>query len=73
LEKLKPEYNILLQAGSNLGIPAAPALETRKKMSISKKGKPSNKLGTVLTSEVRAFFKEKSGMSINITMLNSNN
>jgi hypothetical protein len=71
LEKFKPEYNILLQAGSNLGIKLS--LETRSKLSLAKKGKPGNKLGAILSPEVKFLFKEKSGMSVRISMLNYKN
>lgn len=42
-------------------------------MSLSKKGKPGNKLGSILSAESRALFREKSGNNQSITMLNENN
>lgn len=51
LDELKPEYNIRLTAGSNLG--AKMSDETRVKMSAAKKGKPSHRKGQKLSDETR--------------------
>jgi NUMOD1 domain-containing protein/NUMOD3 motif-containing protein len=45
IDKLKPEYNILTIAGSNRGHKLSE--ETKLKMSIAKKGKTSNRKGTI--------------------------
>lgn len=82
LDEIKPEYNINLKAGSNLGRTFSE--EVRKKMSVAKLGKPApgpilapgwgrNKKGAVLSSESRALFREKSGMVKSVVMLNENN
>jgi GIY-YIG catalytic domain/NUMOD1 domain/NUMOD3 motif len=70
LDKIKPEYNINLKAGSNLG--RSYSEEVRKKMSLAKLGKVGNKKGAILSAETRAFFREKSGMNKNVVMLNEN-
>ena len=71
LDEIKPEYNINLKAGSNLG--RTYSEEVRKKMSLAKLGKAGNKKGAVLSSESRALFRDKSGMVKGVTMLNENN
>jgi group I intron endonuclease len=68
MNEIKPEYNINLQAGSNLGRTFSE--EVRQKMSLAKSGKPGNKKGAVLSSESRALFREKSGMVKSVIMLN---
>ena len=71
MDEIKPEYNINLKAGSNLG--RTFPKEVRTKMSIAKLGKPGNKKGAVLSSESRALFRQKSGMVKSVVMLNENN
>ena len=71
LDEIKPEYNINLKAGSNLGRTFSE--EIRKKMSLAKLGKAGNKKGAILSSESRALFREKSGMVKSVAMLNENN
>ena len=71
LDEIKPEYNINLKAGSNLG--RTYSEEVRAKMSLAKSGKPGNKKGAILSSESRALFREKSGMVKSVVMLNENN
>ena len=71
LDEIKPEYNINLKAGSNLGRTFSE--EVRKKMSLAKSGKPGNKKGAILSSESRALFRENSGMVKGVNMLNENN
>ena len=70
LDKIKPEYNINLKAGSNLG--RSYSEEVRKKMSLAKLGKVGNKKGAILSAETRALFREKSGMNKIVVMLNEN-
>lgn len=65
IDEIKPDYNINQQAGYNLG--RVYSEEVRIKMSISKKGKPGNKLGSILSAESRALFREKSGNNQSIT------
>jgi len=48
LDKIKPEYNINLKAGSNLG--RSYSEEVRKKMSLAKLGKVGNKKGAILSA-----------------------
>lgn len=71
MDKFKPEYNLNLNAGSNLGRKFS--FETRKKMSLSKLGKPGNKKGAVLSIESKNLFREKSGRIKGVSMLNENN
>jgi hypothetical protein len=71
LDEIKPEYNINLKAGSNLG--RIFSEEVRKKMSLAKLGKPGNKKGAVLSLRSRALFREKSGLSKGVCMLNESN
>ena len=71
MDEIKPEYNINLKAGSNLG--RTFSKEIRKKMSLAKLGKAGNKKGAILSSESRALFREKSGMVKSVAMLNENN
>jgi group I intron endonuclease len=70
LDKIKPEYNINLKAGSNLG--RSYSEEVRKKMSLAKLGKVGNKKGAILSVETRALIREKSGMNKYVVMLNEN-
>lgn len=70
LDKIKPEYNINLKAGSNLG--RSYSEEVRKKMSFAKLGKVGNKKGAILSAETRDLMRENSGMNKNIVMLNEN-
>ena len=49
MDEIKPEYNINLKAGSNLG--RTYSEEVRQKMSLAKLGKHGNKQGAVLSSE----------------------
>jgi group I intron endonuclease len=70
LDKIKPEYNINLKAGSNLG--RSYSEEVRKKMSLAKLGKVGNKKGAILSAETRDLMRENSGMNKNIVMLNEN-
>jgi group I intron endonuclease len=70
LDKIKPEYNINLKAGSNLG--RSYSEEVRKKMSVAKLGKVGNKKGAILSAETRDLMRENSGMNKNIVMLNEN-
>ena len=70
-DEIKPEYNINLKAGSNLGRTFSD--EVRTKMSLAKLGKPGNKKGAVLSSESKTLFREKSGMVKSVVMLNENN
>ena len=71
MDEIKPEYNINLKAGSNLGRKFSE--EVRKKMSLAKLEKPGNKKGAVLSLKSRALFREKSGMNKGVVMLNENN
>lgn len=68
---IKPEYNINLTAGSNLG--RIYSEKVKLKMSLAKKGKPGNKKGAILSKESRALFRKKSGKALGIIMLNENN
>jgi len=68
---IKPEYNINLTAGSNLG--RIFSTKIRNKMSLAKKGKTSNKKGVILSQESRALFRARSGRALGIQMLNENN
>jgi len=70
LDKIKPEYNINIKAGSNLG--RSYSEEVRKKMSLAKLGKVGNKKGAILSTETRALIREKSGMNKSVVMLNEN-
>lgn len=70
LDEIKPEYNINLQAGSNLG--RIFSEKVRRKMSLAKLGKAGNKKGAILSDETRALFREKSGMAKAVVMLNEN-
>jgi group I intron endonuclease len=70
LDKIKPEYNINLKAGSNLGRSYSETV--RKKMSLAKLGKVGNKKGAILSTETRGLMRENSGMNKNIVMLNEN-
>jgi group I intron endonuclease len=73
LDKIKPEYNINLKAGSNLG--RSYSEEVRKKMSLAKLGKIGNKKGAILSAETRALFREKNGgvhQNKTVVMLNEN-
>ena len=70
LDKIKPEYNINLKAGSNLG--RSYSEEVRKKMSFAKLGKVGNKKGAILSAQTRDLMRENSGMNKNIVMLNEN-
>lgn len=71
INEIKPKYNINQKAGNNLG--RIYSEEVRRKMSLAKIGKPSNKKGAILSLESRALFREKSGMAVSVTMLNKNN
>lgn len=71
LELIKPEYNINQIAGSNLG--RVYSDEVRKKMSLSKKGKPGNKKGAILSYETKQLLKKNSGKATKVLMLNENN
>lgn len=71
IDEFKPEYNINLKAGSNLGRHFSE--EVRKKMSLIKLGKPGNKKGAKLSLESKALFRDKSGMKKSIMMLNEKN
>lgn len=74
MNEFKPEYNINLKAGSNLGRKFSFRNgKVRKKMSLAKLGKPGNKKGAVLLPETKAFFREKSGRAKSVNMLNENN
>ena len=55
MDEIKPEYNINLKAGSNLGRKFSE--EVRHKMSLAKIGKPGNKKGAVLSLNSRALFR----------------
>lgn len=68
---IKPEYNINLIAGSNLG--RIYSEEVKLKMSLAKKGKPGNKKGAILTDKTKALFRFKSGKALGINMLNEYN
>lgn len=68
LDKVKPEYNINLKAGSNFGRKFSQ--EVRNKMSLAKLGKVGNKKGAILSAQSRALFREKSGMARGIVVLN---
>lgn len=67
---IKPEYNIRKKASSNLGIKLSKL--TRARMSNAKLGKPGNKTGSKLSIEFRALFRNNSGKSVKIEMLNEN-
>jgi len=71
MDEIKPEYNINLKAGSNLG--RSFSEEVRKKMSLAKLGKPGNKKGAILPLKSRVLFRENSGMNKGVVMLNENN
>lgn len=71
LDLIIPEYNINKFAGSNQG--RVYSEEVRNKMSFSKKGKPGNKKGAILSEETRSLMKENSGRALGIIMLNKNN
>jgi NUMOD3 motif-containing protein len=71
LDLLKPEYNLNKIAGSNLG--RKYSLIVRKKMSLAKLGKPSNKKGAILSEETKLKFRERSGKAKAIVMLNNKN
>lgn len=67
IDKLQPEYNILKIAGSNRGHTLSE--ETRKKMSLAKKGKPSHRKGLTLSQETRDLMKRNSGSNKVVYML----
>jgi hypothetical protein len=71
IDLIKPEYNINLTAGSNFG--RVYSEEVKRKMSLAKKGKTGNKKNAILSDDTRALFREKSGLTKGITMLNENN
>lgn len=51
LDSLKPDYNIAVIAGSNLGIKRSE--ETKRKQSLLKLGKPGPRLGAIIPQEMR--------------------
>ena len=71
MDLIKPEYNLNPKAGSNFG--RIFSEEIRKKMSLSKLGKPGNKKGAILSENSKVLFREKSGKALAVNMLNDNN
>lgn len=59
IDNLQPEYNILKIAGSNRGHTLSE--ETREKMSLAKKGKPSHRKGMTVSEETRNLIQKNSG------------
>lgn len=71
IDTINPEYNILKVAGSNAGHKMS--LEARKKISESKKGKPSHRAGAVHSEESRNLMSTNSTSKKPVYMYSADN